>query len=95
MACLARAAIHAGKKRIEEFVQIGKSGVAEIKENQAAAYFSKWMRDHSQLRAGGHMQRVELYKSTQSAIKAFIERREIKTLRPTDQDLFPLDEVVE
>lgn len=88
-AAVARAAVHVGQSRLEEFISIAKTGMATSPEDGAAARFAKWLVGNP-LRAGGGTQRAMLYRYTTSAIKAFIERRPITKLYAADQDYFPV-----
>lgn len=89
IAAIARASIHVGQSRMEEFVNVARSGVAETPEDQAAAMFAKWAAGNH-LRAGGCGMRPMLYRYTQSALRAFIERRSLGKLYAAEGDLFPL-----
>ena len=73
---------------IEKFIEIMKTGIVESPKDSAAIK----LRDSlmASVSNGGVAGQLDTYRKTQSALKAFLDRRPIKSLVPSEKDHFPI-----
>lgn len=93
-AVVARAWYTVDRERLVEFCQVLCDGVTESRENFAAQRLRNWL----QLSTGGSgtsSQRNIIYRKTESALRAFLERRDITKLYEVSREEFPLPEEVD
>lgn len=74
--------------QIEKFIEIMKTGIVDSPKDSAAIKLRDSLRYSTS--NGGVAGQLDVYRKTQSALKAFLDRRPIKSLVPTDKDHFPI-----
>lgn len=85
-AAIARAYYSMEKADLDRFVETLRTGQASIKADMAAVV----LRDAWLTRRLGHSQSSEAYFKTSAALRAFNERRQIKTLQRAEDEVFKL-----
>jgi hypothetical protein len=87
MGPIARAYYTADKERLTEFVDVVKSGFGNGRQDDAAIGLRNWL-----LRPGVSHERTEIYRKTETALKAFLEFTPMDKIYETRQELFPIPE---
>lgn len=90
MATLVRAWHGHDHARILEFVDVMKRGVVRGPEDTAAIRLRDYCRNLKS--GGGRGPTIETYKRAQSALYAFLKRKQMAKLYGSDRELFPLPE---
>ncbi len=93
LAVIVRAWYSRDRKRIAEFIEVMKTGVASGNEDVAAIRLRDFCR--SLKSSGGRAMVIETYQRTQSALDYFLRRKPITKLYGTDKELFSLPKVSE
>lgn len=89
LAVYARASYHDDLYRIEEFLEVIKSGIVTSDADSAAVRLRDYCRSTS--KSGSRDGRVEMYRRTESALHAFLRRKPMSKLYGTEKELFPID----
>jgi hypothetical protein len=89
LAVYARASYHNDLYRIEEFMDVIKSGIVTSDADSAAIRLRDYCR--ATKGAGSSQGRIQLYQRTESALHAFLRRKPMTKLYGTEKELFPLD----
>jgi hypothetical protein len=90
---VARACRTQDKERLAEFCKVLSVGVGAMKDQGDIA--AVLLRNHylSQAsRFSGNQERAKLYKKTEGALNAFLERRDAQIVREMKTELYPIDE---
>lgn len=88
LACIARAWMHGNQDRIERFVEILETGEIASAEERGALRIRNYHLERGA--GGGNSERVGYYRKTQSAIRAFLDRRDLTKIYECIDDIFPL-----
>lgn len=84
---IARAYYTADRERLREFIYVVKTGFGNGRKDDAAIALRNWL-----LRVNVPHERTEIYRKTESALKAFLESQPIEKVYETRQELFPIPE---
>jgi hypothetical protein len=88
-AVAARAYYSADRRRLEEFCRVLRTSIARGDQDRAAIL----LRNHLTSTAGSsRLARIERYRKTQRALKAFLRGQELTKLYAGEEELFPLPE---
>ena len=88
LAVIARAFYTQDHDRLVKFVEILASGLTDSEEDWAAVRLRNWIIDADSL--GHSIPKSELYHRAETAVKHFCDRKPVKTLKPTLEELFPV-----
>lgn len=90
-AVVARAFYHVDHNRLAEFCETLREGVSEHRENFAALRLRNWLQASS-FGTGSSSQRRTIYRKSESAVRAFVDRRDITKLYEAGGEEFPIPE---